>query len=277
MTLLFQKSRFITVLFFFAGIIYAQADSDFPALTATDIPDGKIIRTSYFGGEALWGIIDGGADIYLEYGFDKLLLQEIELRQTNFRVEFYRMIDPVSAYGIFSVSHFKCNKRDTLTKYVCITPFQVQCALGRFYVSIANDKGTKEADMLTIKLFEIILSRSKETLFEIPARFSKPEYSSQIQNLKVIKGALGFQNGFPTWSEKFEQFSNYIVYLLADDSGEEYSYSAIIKFFSGEEMKKFVAQNPDSKSIKTKSISDNELLYYESNKPESATPNVFFK
>lgn len=275
MALLFQKSRFITVLFFVAGIIYAQADSGFPALTANDIPDGKITRTSYFGGEALWGIIDGGADIYLEYGFDKLLLQEIEWKKTNFRVEFYRMIAPVSAYGIFSVSHFKCDKRDTLSKYVCITPFQVQCALGRFYVSIANDKGTKEAQLLTIKLFETILSRSKEALFEIPAKFSKPEFASQIQNLKVIKGALGFQNGFPTWLEKFEQFNNYTVYLLADDSGEDYSYSAIIKFSSNAEMKRFIAQNSDSKSIKTKSVSDNELLYYESNKTESAIPKWF--
>ena len=277
MSQLFQKSRFILVLFFLAGIIYAQADSDFPALNSKDIPDGKIIRASYFGGEALWGIIDGGADIYLEYGFDKLLLQEIAWKQTNFRVEFYRMIDPTSAYGIFSVSHFKCDKRDTLSKYVCITPFQVQCALGRFYVSIANDKGTKEAELLTIKLFEIILSRSKETLFEIPARFSKPEFASQIQNLKVIKGSLGFQNGFPTWSEKFEQFSKYTVYLLADDSGEEYSYSAIIKFSSSEEMKKFIAQKHDSKFIKTKSVSDNELLYYELNKTESAIPKAFFE
>lgn len=271
----FLNFRLVTILFFLAGIIYAQADSDFPALTANDITNGKIIRASYFGGEALWGIIDGGADIYLEYGFDKLLLQEIAWKQTNFRVEFYRMIDPVSAYGIFSVSHFKCGKRDTLSKFVCITPFQVQCALGRLYVSIANDKGTKEARLLTIKLFEIILSRSKETLFKIPARFSKPEFASQLKNLKVIKGALGFQNGFPTWYEKFEQFNNCTVYLLADDSGKEYSYSAIIKFPSVGEMKKFVAQNPDSKSIKTKSVSDDELLYYESNKNELTIPKLF--
>ncbi|MDP3581114.1 MAG: hypothetical protein Q8S39_04210 [Ignavibacteria bacterium] len=271
----FLKFRLITIFFFLAGIIYAQADFDFPALVANDFNDGKIIRTSYFGGEALWGIIDGGADIYLEYGFDKLLLQEIEWKKINFRVEFYRMIDPTSAYGIFSVSHFKCDKRDTLSKYVCITPFQVQCALGRFYVSIANDKGTKEAELLTIKLFEIILSRSKETLFEIPARFSKPEFASQIQNLKVIKGSLGFQNGFPTWSEKFELFNKYTVYLLANDSGEEYSYLAIIKFSSDVEMVKFISQNPVSKSVKTKSVSDNELLYYESNRNELVIPNVF--
>jgi hypothetical protein len=277
MSALLLKAIRIALLFLFAGTFYAQTDSDFPALTKNDITEGKIIRESYFAGDALWGIIDGGADIYLEYGFDKLLLQEIEVRHTNFRVEFYRMKDPVSAYGIFSVSHFKCGKRDTLSKFVCITPFQIQCALGKFYVSIANDKGTKEAELLTVELFKIIFGRSKERLFEVPEIFVNPEFNSQIGTLKVIKGALGFQNGFPMWSEKFEQFSNYTVYLLADDSGEEYEYYAVIKFSSASELKKFVAQNPDSVSVKTKSVSATDLLYWESNKSLSAVTQKFFE
>ncbi|KAF0142929.1 MAG: hypothetical protein FD122_195 [Stygiobacter sp.] len=269
----FLNFRLITFLFFLAGMIYAQADTDFPALTTNDIPGGKISRTSYFGGEALWGIIDGGADIYLEYGFDKLLLQEISWKQTNFRVEFYRMIDPVSAYGIFSVSHLKCGKRDTLSKYVCITPFQVQCALGRFYISIANDKGTKEAGLLTIKLFGIILSRSKETLFEIPARFSKPELASHLTNLKVIKGSLGFQNGFPAWSEKFEQFSKYTVYLLPEEAEDDFSYAAIIYFDSAADTKRFADENSKYAS---KIVSEKELLFYESGKANPAALMRFF-
>lgn len=257
--------------------IFAQSDSDFPALTEADIPDGKIVRAEYFPGDALWGIIDGGADIYLEYGFDKLLLQEIEWKKTNFRVEFYRMTDPVSAFGIYSVSHFKCSSRDTISKYVCITPFQVQCALGRFYVSIANDKGSKEAEQLTIKLFEKVLSRSKESLFEIPQRFRLEEFALQMKSLKIIKGALGFQNGFPSWSDKFESFGKYIVYLLPSESGDNYSYSAIIKFASNTDMKKFITQNTESKNARMKSVSETELLYYESNINGSNEEKIFLK
>lgn len=267
----------LACLFFlvFNVVSQAQTDGDFPALADNDIPSGKIIRASYFGGDALWGIIDGGADIYLEYGFDKLLLQEVEWKKVNFRIEFYRMIDPTAAYGIFSVSHFKCSKSDTLSKYVCITPFQVQSALGRFYISIANDKGTKEAGELTIKLFDFVLSKNKEALFQIPDRFEKDDFVKSVRNLKVIKGALGFQNGFPIWSEKFESFSNYIVYLLPEDFGEKLSYYALIKFSSETDLQNFISKN--SALGKCKVVSEKELLYYEPNDKADAKQKLFFE
>jgi len=268
---------FLLISILFLGNIAAQTDSDFPLLATEDGAGIKIIRAEYYAGDALWGIINGGADLFLEYGFDKLLLQEIVWNGVNFRVEFYRMNDAEAAYGIFSVSHFKCSKRDTLTKYVCITPFQVQCALGRFYVSIANDKGNKEAEALTINLFEKVLAKSKEKLFEMPEGFSKPEFSSQIKNLKVIKGALGFQNGFPMWSEKFEHFSNYFVYLLAIESGSDYTYYSFIRFASNQDIQKFMAQNSLPLSVKTKVLSETELLLYESNHLEANKEKIFFE
>lgn len=263
---------FMLVILIFTSNLLAQTDNDFPSLTSEDVQGGNILRAEYFTGDALWGLINGGADVYLEYGFDKLLLQEIELKGINFRVEFYRMSDPTSAFGIFSVSHFKCSRRDTLSKYVCFTPFQIQCALGRFYVSIANDNGTKEAEQLTIDLFEKVLMKNKEKLFEIPEIFSRPEFAAQIKNLKVIKGSLGFQNGFPTWSDKFEKFSKYVVYLLPSESGKDYFYSAIIKFSSNEETKKFISVN-----AKTKLLAGNELLFFESNVTDSEVEKIFLK
>ncbi|MEW6654266.1 MAG: DUF6599 family protein [Bacteroidota bacterium] len=270
-------TTFVLITLMFGGRIQAQTDIDFPSLTSEDIIGGKIIRSEYYSGDALWGIINGGADIYLEYGFDKLLLQEVEWNGINFRVEFYKMIKPTSAFGIFSVSHFKCGRQDTLSKYVCITPFQVQCALGRFYISIANDKGNNEAEQLTINLFEKVLAKGKDKLFEIPDRFTKPEFALQLQNLKVIKGALGFQNGFPAWLDKFEQFSKYVVYLLPIESGSNYSYYAIIKFDSNENLNKFVSLNPETNSRKVKQVSDNELLYFETDVMDSKEWKMFFE
>ncbi|KAF0151000.1 MAG: hypothetical protein FD143_2336 [Ignavibacteria bacterium] len=267
---------FALITLMFIGKIHAQTDIDFPSLKNEDLVGGKILRAEYYAGDALWGIINGGADIYLEYGFDKLLLQEVEWNGINFRVEFYRMIDPISAFGIFSVSHFKCGRQDTLSKYVCITPFQVQCALGRFYVSIANDKGNSEAERLTINLFEKILARSKEKLFEIPERFTKPEFASRLKNLKVIKGPLGFQNSFQAWSDKFEQFRNYTVYILPNEHGE-YSYSAIIQFALKEDLKQFIAQNSESKQSRIKQVSDCEILFYQSDAVDSSEAKMFFE
>ena len=72
-----KKLLTLLIFIFSASIIFSQSEKEFPLLLDSDINGGKILRTSYYDGTSLWGLIDGGADIYLEYGFDKLLLQEI--------------------------------------------------------------------------------------------------------------------------------------------------------------------------------------------------------
>ena len=167
--------------------LFAQSEKPFPAIVESNIPGGTITRTNYYNGDALWGLIDGGADLYLEYGFDKLLLQEIEWRGIKFRIEFYRMNDEKSAFGIYSVSQYKCDKNDILTKFICITPYQIQSALGKIYVSVANDKGNNEAEKLSLQLFNNILSGTTETLFDIPDYLLRT-YNNRIDyGIKIVK------------------------------------------------------------------------------------------
>jgi hypothetical protein len=262
--------KWIRTIFFLLTIfitVTAQNNNSFPSLNQADLAGGKI-KTSYYDGNALWGLIDGGADIYLEYGFDKLLFQEVEWRGYKFRVEVYRMSDEKAAFGIFSVSRFKCAVSDTLTKYICITPYQVQTALGKFYISIANDKGNREAQNLTVKLFGTILTRVNETAMELPSLFTKKIFDSYKNKMKFMRGKLGLQNGFPNWSDLFENYNNYEIYLLPVENENDYAYIAQIKFNSEDEMKRFVSEN---QSIKKEDplkicniVSSTKLIFVES-------------
>ncbi len=268
-----MKRVLLIVVFLLTGYsLFAQEDNNFPSITAKDIPGGKITRTSSFGGDALWGLINGGADIYLEYGFDKLLLQEIDWSGFKFRVELYRMNDAKSAFGVFSVSRYKCNLNDTLTKYICRTPYQVQAAIGKFYVSITNDKGNKEVQYLTTDLFKNVLVKMEETVFELPTLFHEIIYDFYKNQMKFMKGKLGLQNGFPTWIEMFDNFSNYEIYLLPVELDNGYAYISQIKFESESEMQKFInenksqSQNNISKIIK--SLSTHEIIFIVSNLPD---------
>jgi hypothetical protein len=65
-------------------------------------PDGG---TNSFSGESLFDHINGGADIYLEYGFATLVLQQYKKAEKAVSLEIYRMDDPAAAYGIFSYSN----------------------------------------------------------------------------------------------------------------------------------------------------------------------------
>ncbi|RPI04869.1 MAG: hypothetical protein EHM64_08550, partial [Ignavibacteriae bacterium] len=56
-----------------------------------------------YSGTDLFKLIDGGADIFLEYGFKKVVVQRYSDRNENsIDIEIYEMEDSSSAYGIFS-------------------------------------------------------------------------------------------------------------------------------------------------------------------------------
>jgi hypothetical protein len=231
----------IFVLFIFTSVLFAQDIKNFPALSQKDIPGGKIEREEIFDNSSLWGFIDGGADVYLEYGFDKLLFQEVKWKGESFRVEFYKMVDEESAFGMFSISTHKCEKQDTITKWICISPFQVQAAIGRFYISIANEKGSKKVEELTIALLKKILAKQKVKPFEIPISFAKKIDSINYNKVKFVKGDLGLQNGFPTWQEMFSSYKNYTIYVLQLDNEKLYTFFSKVNFNSVEDANKFIA------------------------------------
>src|SRR5512146_1704116 len=49
----------------------------------------------------LYGYIDGGAELFLEYGFEQLTVQKYRNGADEFTVEAYRMTDPAAATGIY--------------------------------------------------------------------------------------------------------------------------------------------------------------------------------
>jgi len=54
-----------------------------------------------FRGADLYGHIDGGAELYLELGFDVLDVQALARGEARLEVELYRMTDPVAALGVY--------------------------------------------------------------------------------------------------------------------------------------------------------------------------------
>jgi len=59
-------------------------------------------RPQTFTNETLYNYIDGGADVFLEYGFKELFVQEYRKGENILTIEVYRMSSPLSAFGIYS-------------------------------------------------------------------------------------------------------------------------------------------------------------------------------
>lgn len=68
---------------------------------ARPIPNPAAITERMFVGRELDGHIDGGAEIFYEFGFRDLLVRTIPLGEEEIAVEAYRMASPEAALGVY--------------------------------------------------------------------------------------------------------------------------------------------------------------------------------
>ncbi|MHC1738477.1 MAG: DUF6599 family protein [Ignavibacteriaceae bacterium] len=197
------------------------------------IPDCKVIRSAEFNGEGLWGHINGGADLYLEYGFTKLTFHELKIENFMFRFEDYEMTDESAAFGIFSLSRFKCVKTPLLPIENCMSKYQTQLLLGKHYISVVNTSGTEKEQLLNLELAKLMPEKGDSSFFSIPSLFYNKLFSEYIGNLKFFRGILGIQNGAPGLIEYFEKYENYSVYHLPINLSESYINISLINFNNG--------------------------------------------
>ena len=57
-----------------------------------------------YEGESLYDRIDGGAEIFFEYGFDRAVYQEYDRNDDLLQIEIYDMDDDTAAFGVFSIN-----------------------------------------------------------------------------------------------------------------------------------------------------------------------------
>lgn len=265
-------------LFLFVFQTAVSAAGEMPGILPGDIPSGEITRNDFFDGRSLWGYIDGGADVYLEYGFSKLHLQEVTYKQKHAKVEIYQMKTPEAAFGIFSLYRYKCSPGDSLSRFSCVSAYQVQASRDRYYISVINDNGTPEEKELCMELAGIVLKKIAQDSIEIPAPFSNNIFRPYISGLKFFNGNLGIQNGFSAWAEQFDSYKKCSMYILPVETSAGYAYTGRIRFSDAGNMQDFLNKagfkTADSKvnSIKkdgimrsVKKTGPDELVYLETN------------
>ena len=194
---------------------------EMPVPTREDLPGSDITRDEVFIGGALWGLINGGADLYYEYGFDRMALQEITWQGEKFRLELYRMDSPLAAFGIFSVSRHGCRAGGLVVGGDCQNRYQYQFAAGSYYLSLINYSGNSLAGELSLVIAGIIASRIDGPEYSVPSFFRQLYFSDVVDEIKVFRGRLGLQNTLPSLAAAFESLDDYVVYYLElSENGE---------------------------------------------------------
>ena len=98
----------------FISMVLHRISDSFPSIDESDLPDAGFEIPKTYTGASLFGYMNGGAELYLEYGFSGAWINEIHLTGGQYITEIYRMNGPEEAFGIFSVSRYRCKSTPLL-------------------------------------------------------------------------------------------------------------------------------------------------------------------
>ncbi len=105
--ILLSKNLFVSVILILNfQISFSQLPEDFPLIRKGDLPGAKFLSSRNYNGAALFGYIDGGAELYLEYGFLVVSVTEITFMDGKYKTEIYKINGPEEDFCIFSVSKY---------------------------------------------------------------------------------------------------------------------------------------------------------------------------
>jgi hypothetical protein len=145
-----------------------------------------------FRGAELYGHINGGAEVFLELGFDRLEVQRFSSELGELVVELYQMNDPVAALGIYLA---KCGTEHSdpgLADRHTVGPTQLQMVRGAVYLSVnsfaaGRDLGVELVDVARY-LAERLPAAEADWVFEpLPKEHRVPGSE------RVIRGRYTFE------------------------------------------------------------------------------------
>lgn len=206
--------------------------------------DISVKRERTFTGSGLYGFMNGGSDLYLEYGFEKLITRDIEYDGEEYTVDIYEMATQLDAFGIYSLHTFKCQKADTLNYINCLSAYQYQAVVGKNYISIVFPSGSVKA----IKNIDVVFRNYADI-----SQVEKPEILEIINNkqplsssLKFLRGNLGVSNAQPSLSQWLNDISYSGIWLVIDKT-------------AGDRALIYPSENKDMSTLKTRIPKDNIL------------------
>jgi hypothetical protein len=147
-----------------------------------------------YEGDDLYELINGGADIYLEYGFVSVISgQFTDAIRSIIQVEIYQMADDSAAFGIFSMNHSRSNPEVTAgaskiagLDFVCFHK-------SGYYVSITWVTRQGEVHLAMNRFAELIGGRIPDE-GELPGIVRKVMALEGVENVVYFSGNIALSN-----------------------------------------------------------------------------------
>ena len=194
-------------------------------LNNVDLNDARINNTAVYNGESLWGYMDGGADLYLEYGLKSFLVQELEYGKEKLKIEISELSSLEEAFGIYSVSVFHCLQKDTINRYDCLSKYQYQTAYGNFYISVTSESGSDDARSHYLEIARAVMRNNPRRNLVLPDLFNSPEFNPY--HLFYFQGVLSIQNSNFPWQELVAGIRFTMFAIVLPHAGQDVYFARI--------------------------------------------------
>ena len=191
---------------------YLPADNAVPGWTKDGGPQE-------YKGDDLYTYIDGGAEIYQEYGFRRVIVQDYENpRGKSVSLEIFEMETPAAAFGMFTFKRSGRGKSVALGAGAELETYYLNFWKGRFLVTLTGfEEAGETVDGIAAfgRIVDAALPEGGVTpglVAELPAEGLRPG------SVKYLKGLLGLNNIYSFYTARGLAFTDAVRGLY--DSGE---------------------------------------------------------
>jgi hypothetical protein len=147
-----------------------------------------------YTGDSLFNLIDGGADLYLEYGFIRVVsVQYADPLSSNILVEIYEIADPPSAYGIFSIMQQAMEWSAKFGNLSAVNQDYISFWKSRYYISVSWSSRQQLDQPLLNKLAILIAQKIPDT-GNFPDLLKTFQDAGLVRKVIYIKGNLALSN-----------------------------------------------------------------------------------
>ena len=156
-----------------------------------------------YEGEDLYTYIDGGAEIYQEYGFRRVILQDYKNdKGRSVSLEIFEMETPAAAFGMFSFKRSGGGKTASLGAGAELEAYYLNFWKGRFLVTLTGFDEARET-------IEGIMAVAGIVALKIHDQGAVPglvgalsEKGLRTGSVKYLKGLLGLNNIYPFYTAR---------------------------------------------------------------------------
>lgn len=208
----------------------------------------QVKRERVFKGEALYGFMNGGSELYLEYSFRELKAIDLTYKGEEYTVEIYKMESHEDAFGIYSVHTFGALFKDTLFRYSCHSSMQLQTCLGDTYYSVVFEKPSDSINYNAVELINYYSDAQKRSAYIDFPEEVRESVKRVSGNLKYMKGPLGMFAASPELTDYFKNITDYKLWTLKEEN------SSLSKAF-------FYSKNKESIARLKSSLADSNSFF----------------